>query len=278
VVPDGRSAEALVTRRSAVTQAWLASFFPLIGFLDFPKPGVAVTVTRVVVLVVAAGLLVMLHQQRSRPRLLLFRAAFVIANLPLLPMFWFVAHERGARGLPLELFLRENVAAFVVALLSPPYLPVSVILIVALTLQSFVLSLEGVLPIEPHTLEHQPWTSLVIGAAAILLAFYRVRRRREDVRSILVRARVAGLEHLTRSFLAVRDLANTPLQNLELSISLLEHRSTEAHQLAVTMARSVRRLRELNKILATRSSSYDGQGAVESFDPLEVLGEGPPPR
>jgi hypothetical protein len=269
-----REAEALVTWRSAVTQAVLTAIVPVAGMLDFPNAGTAVLISRGFTLVWALTLLGVLLAQRKRPRLEFCRLACALAPLPLLVMFWLLIHERSARDLPLEIFIRGNVASLLFAMQTPPKAAANLVTISAFTVENLVLYWNGTIVRVPHTTSWlEPWTSLLVGACAVGLALYRARRMRREVQLIAAVERALALDRLTRSFLAVRDLANTPLQTLEVTLALLDARYPAAHDLTRKMARSLMRMRELNQILSAQASNLSWKNGGESFDPTSVLKE-----
>jgi hypothetical protein len=266
-----REAETLVTWRSAVTQAVLTAVFPVFGYLDFPSTGRPVFLSRVVCIGWALALLAILVRQRKRPSLTFSRIAFGLAPIPLLPMFWLLAHERSLRILPLELFFRENLASVLCAVATPPAAAISLVVIAAITAQNFIVYYFGAIPLAADTTRLEPWTSLLIGVFAVGLALYRAHRQRAEVGLIVARERATALERMTRSFLAARDLANTPLQTLELSLSLLKGRYPQAQDLTTKMERSLMRLRELNLVLDIKASEVEWKTGDESFDAMSVL-------
>jgi hypothetical protein len=266
-----RDAEAIVTRRAAVTILVLSAIIPVYGYLDLPVVSLPVRISRLVAVGWALLFLGILLMKWQRPPLVFTRIVFGLAPIPLLPMFWLLAHERNARGLPLELFIRENVVSLLLAALTPPSATFTILLICAFTLQGIALYSVGGIPIVRAAENLQPWTSALIGLSAVGLALYRAHRQREEVRLIVARERATALERLTRSFLAIRDIANTPLQTLEVSLSLLTARHPEDRDLASTMQRSVVRLRDLNHVLASEAPELVGTAGEESFDPMKAI-------
>jgi hypothetical protein len=265
-------AEAFVTWRSAVTIAALAASLTILSHLNFPdvirRP---LAISRLVTLGWESALLGILISQRRKPGLGASSVAFGLTAVPVLPMFWLIAHERTLRGLPLELFARENAAAIVFALTTPPSATVCLIVIAACTAQAVLSYWIGGFPISLATLRLEPWTSMLFGMFAAAVALYRARRQRREVALIVEAERSAALGRLMRAYLAVRDLVNTPLQTLGISLSLLTTRRPEDRQLHQAMERSVERLRELNRTLATERAAVAFRPGEESFDPIAVL-------
>lgn len=268
-------AEAFVTWRSAITVnaliAIVAALGPSSGVLNLPGIGRPFVVSRIVTIVLTIGLIGVLIPQRNGARLSVFLALFVLPAVPVLVMNWFLAGERAAQGLPVELFVREASASAVYALSAPPKAIVSLVPIAAFSLESLLVywtargSPSGQLP------RWQPWTGLLYGTCMALIAVYRARRQQREVETIVKLEQAAALRGLIRSYLAVRDLLNTPLQTLRVSAHLLRVRYPAAKRVTGAMERAVGRLDELNQLLAEEASAVEWPSGTEAFDPVNVL-------
>ena len=109
------------------------------------------------------------------------------------------------------------------------------------------------------------------------VVLYVIGRRVSAVERAAERARTEAraLERLAREQLALRDLANTPLQTLEIVVELLRRQHPEARELSDRMERSLVRLRELSRAISVHPGVRWGP-REESFDPLAVLELRPP--
>jgi hypothetical protein len=171
----------------------------------------------------------------------------------------------------MELFVREAIASAVYAVAAPPRAIVSLVPIAAFTVEALLAywtaheSHHGQMP------PWQPWTSLFYGTCMALLAVYRARRQQQDVATTVKLERAAALQRLMRSYLAVRDLVNTPLQTLRVSAHLLEVRYPTAKEITGPMERAVERLNELNQLLADEASAFEWSPGTEAFDAVTVL-------
>jgi hypothetical protein len=268
-----RDAQAILSWRAAVSLAALVAVFQIFGQLDFPGAGAAVRYSRLAVLTWELALLAYLIPQRRRPRLGPSLFCFGIAPLPLLVAFWLVEQERSMRGLPVELFFRENFMSVLIAAMTPPIAWISLVAIGAFTVQNVLLFVLRPIPLVPEVTRGEPWVVLFIGTCSVLLAFYRAHRTRSVVELIVMRERAVALERLTRSFVAVRDFANTPLQTLEVATSLLAVRCPQGRQLLERMARAVARLRGLNHLLDGGHEALGGP-VHDSFDAVQWIGGG----
>jgi hypothetical protein len=265
-------AEALVTWRSAVTMSVLVAALGLLGLLNWFRGEHSAVIVRIFGLIWALWLLGLLVTERKRPRLWVARIAFAATSVPLFPIWWLVIRQRVAHGVPVEPFLRHEVACAIYAMATPPTAAISLVVIGALTIDSLIL-LWWIGP-HAHVLESQPWqpwTIILLGSCSAVLALYRAHRQRHEVAAIIELERVAAFQHLMRTYLAVRDLVNTPLQTLRNSAALLAKRYPEAGELTATMERSVQRLDGLNRILSADASKVEWPPGGESFDPMTVL-------
>jgi GAF domain-containing protein len=85
-----------------------------------------------------------------------------------------------------------------------------------------------------------------------------------------------ALRRLTRVALAVKDMANSPLQTLTFDVELLARTSGVAEQILDRMARALDRLKELDAVLAHYTPSVELQPGDEAFDAVEILRESAP--
>jgi hypothetical protein len=269
--PSERRAEALITRRSAITVTVLTLFFVIMGYLDFPAKSGPLVVLRMASVGWSLWLLAMLIRQGTHPGLWFSRVVVGLAPLPLLPIFWLTAQEHSIRNLPLELFIRENVCSVVWAVVAPPNVAVSAAVIVAFSSQSLILFWWGGIPLDRPITRMEPWTTLFVGFGSLLLAFYRAHRQRGEVRMIVAAERATALAQLARAFLAVRDLANTPLQTIEVALALLSERYPAAGELTIKIEHSLIRLRDLNEVLANKAAETEWRSGDESFDSMSVI-------
>jgi hypothetical protein len=265
-------AEALMTWRSAVTMSVLMAALALLGALNSPLTEHAIVVVRIVGLVWALGLLGILVSERKNPSLWVARVSFAVTPIPAFPTWWLLIGERGVHGLPLEAFVRQEVACIVYAVATPPTAAISLVVVGAFTLDSLIL----LWWVGPHshivqTQPWQPWTIVLFGLSAAVLALHRAHCQRQEVAAIVELERAAAFQQLLRTYLAVRDLVNTPLQTLRISAALLAKRYPEASELTDTLERSVGRLDELNRILSADASTVEWPPGGESFDAMTLL-------
>jgi hypothetical protein len=268
-------AEALVTWRCAITTNGLiaiaAAVGPSSGILNLPGISRPFVISRLATIVVTVTLTAFLIAQRKEPRLSLARVLFALPAIPVLFMNWFLARDRAALGLPTELFVREAIATAVYALATPPRTIIGLAPIAAFTVESLLVYLMARWSHDSQVPSGQPWTGLLSATCMAALAVFRAHRQQKEVVIIVKLEQAAALRGLMRSYLAVRDLVNTPLQTLRISAHLLAARYPEAHEVTGSIERAAERLNELNKVLADEASAVEWSPGMEAFDPITIL-------
>jgi hypothetical protein len=89
---------------------------------------------------------------------------------------------------------------------------------------------------------------IFIGVAAVLLVF-RVRGAASERALARANAVMSSSTELNRRLLALRDLANTPLQTLEVGVSMIALQYPAAKPITGAMERAVVRMRDLQPLL-----------------------------
>src|SRR5262249_5138480 len=88
--------------------------------------------------------------------------------------------------------------------------------------------------------------------------------------ALLLEAESRSLQRLARMALAVRDMANTPLQTLKIAIDLMGRTPTRREELLRAMAGAIHRLEALDKALSSYASKAPWSKGDESFDPVAI--------
>ncbi len=262
-------------------RAWWAAFFAtlltLLGevaysFIDLRvhQGNQVLPTLRAVHVLEAMGLLALLVARRRTASLQLSADVFTALAVPYLIIFAVAEVAMTASGLVWMPLTGHRLLMVGIGLLAPTGLALGLGLIAAFALEAVVLWYGLELH---HRLEMpwEPWITLVWGGAACGLLVFRVRTQRIELRLQKARAEAESLERVARLFLAMRDAANTPLQSLEVGVSLLQQRSPENAALLVTMERALTRLRSLSTRLAIADPLLDWAGQEESIDSEEVL-------
>lgn len=197
-----------------------------------------------------AGCTLLLLARRRSPSRALCTGVFAAVTVPFLLTFWLneeVFAATGRLGTTWELFLGPKLAMFVVASLCP-LAPswVAPTLLAAFGLEQvamwFALDLGSPLS---HVGNREPWLSISCAGLATVLLACRMHHSRREHELAVTRADASVLRRTNQAFLAVQDMANTPIQNLEIALALMEEQH-RGDPLVGAARRSVVRLRELS--------------------------------
>jgi hypothetical protein len=246
-------------------------------FIAFPAPlGSMLTALRLAQLISAITWLLVLARKQSCPRLGASLAAFALAPLPYLLMYSFLAAAHEASRTPFEPLLRQTMAVIVIGILSPRQVWVTITMIAAFAVEACLEYWISGFGASKNYRPHEPWLTVGTAALATWVAISRARiltRERTLTRQLRETKEAARMAKLA---LAVLDLANTPLQVIELQLTLLEERHQPAPPEAILIRRAVGRLVELNRLLSTYvpdANWVDVDDSLESFNAMTVLRE-----
>ena len=219
---------------------------------------------------VSIALLVLLIAARHTRRIAgLSSAAFVANNAAIVVALWHDAAMGALAAAPWVPFQPHKLGALAVALLAPPRIWSGAVSI-GLFAGSAVLQWVMLVPELKARAPAEPWAILAFGTFAAGIYAYRIYAWRKEQRlaDALAEARIS--ERLSRIVLALQDLANTPLQTLELTSALLA-RGGAAPPLIDRMQRALARLRDLNRIMAHYSPKRSVWQGTASLDSRSVI-------
>jgi hypothetical protein len=128
-------------------------------------------------------------------------------------------------------------------------------------------SMRAALPIEA------PWTTLVYPLIASGVLVHRVRARRLEREMVRARVKREELERFAKVSLAYRDLANSPLQSIELVRAALRKAHPESKELLERLRRNLARLRDLGEMLSHTEHQVVWTSKEEAFDAAQVIAE-----
>jgi hypothetical protein len=115
----------------------------------------------------------------------------------------------------------------------------------------------------------EPWALVAFLLFAGVILFYRNRQQRLEQQMVEAQSEAAALAQVARTFLAVRDLVNTPLQTIAAVAALLDQIPAGRVQ-ADRLRRSLERMKELEQILGEESRPPSSADSA-AFDALFVL-------
>ena len=118
-----------------------------------------------------------------------------------------------------------------------------------------------------------PWIMLTYPLIATGILIYRVRALRMEREMMRASAQREGLERLAKVSLAHRDLANSPLQAIELLRARLYKEHPESKELLAHLQSSLERLRAMGEILSETEHHVVWTSKEEAFDAAQVITE-----
>jgi hypothetical protein len=261
-------------RRAAVTVNALLLFGHLAQLIVFHPPWAnTLVVARLAQIALSTTLLVGLLAGRWRVSLRMSQIAYALPVVAQLVTYWVIGAAREASGQSWEPLWRQKVLSLLLAILSPGELPITATLILAIGAEAFLEVTIGGLGDSPSLGAGEPWIMLALTAASLGILIYRRQRQRVE-RLLVDKAREAeAFERLARVAVAVRDLANTPIQLLEFSLDVLVERHPDLQRDFERMRRAVQKLRGLNRLLEPYERGIHWRPDVESPDSASLLRE-----
>jgi hypothetical protein len=218
----------------------------------------------------------LLWKRRTRPRWLssgafLFNIAVIVFALRMTD----AAYSTVPAWVPYQ---AHKLGALTVALLAPEGW-VGVLSILAVCGEAIIHYLTLPASIQVHVFG-EPGSTVAYGIFALALLAVQVRRQSSERLLAETQAETLSMERLAKTALAIRDLANTPLQTIELSLALLRRLAQDAPsdwaRHLDQIDRAFERLRDLNRILDRAGHTAPGV-ARESFDAQAILEGAWPP-
>jgi hypothetical protein len=197
--------------------------------------------------------------------------AFLVNTAATLVALWVTSiywASAGPRWIP---FQANKLGALAAALLAPD-LPTGLVAIAAYVAMVPL----RYLTFAPDTWRHfalgEPWTILIYGLFGVALLVYRLQGQALERRVLRLSSETAATERLARTFLAVRDFTNTPLQTIELATQAIRRRNPELGLTLDRIDRSVDRLFRLNHTFSTYESHLKWTDGDVSLDPDALIG------
>jgi hypothetical protein len=216
------------------------------------------------------GLLALLLARRGEVSVRMSASIFTAVALPYLPIFAVAEVAMASLGRAWLPLTGHRLLMMGIGMLAPTGLRLGCALIGAFALEGVILWY-GLGLHERLQMPWEPWVTLVWAGTACGLLAFRVRTLRIEQRLLQARAEADALERVARLLLVLRDAANTPLQSLELGVTLLQQRSPENVALLSTMERALVRLRALTQRMAIADPLLEWEDHAESFDAEEAL-------
>jgi hypothetical protein len=156
-------------------------------------------------------------------------------------------------------FQASKLGCLIAALLAPEFW-VGLVSILGYSL-SAVLQFEYFFPPEIRTRvdSAEPWPIIAFALGGVLALIYRFRRVKLEQELAQVQAQVFAIRRLANAFLNIRDLMNSPLQVIELSVDALRKSDESQKPILDRIDRSVQNLREINSVLVEHEKEIEWQ-------------------
>jgi hypothetical protein len=194
------------------------------------------------------------------------------ANLiPVYGLLWIVDGHLADQGKFWVPFRPHELSSLAIAVLAPPLRTIGILAIMIFpALATLRYSL-----FQPEQLVWLPARPLIPPFAfamfALVLYFFRLQGLRIAKQAAEKGAELKMMRKLARSVLAIKDLANSPIQSLTLDSELLSRRHPEEAELTNRIRSAISKLQELNNILdshAPKKENLEGQVSLDSMAEL----------
>ncbi len=161
-------------------------------------------------------------------------------------------------------FQASKLGCLVAAILAPEFV-VGLLSILAYSL-SALLQFAFFFPpeLKARVAAAEPWPILAFGLAGVLVLIYRFRQAQLEQEVARIQAQNFAIRELTNAFFNIRDLMNTPLQVIELSLNVLRNSNQTPPTILDRIDRSLQNLRKINALLVQHEKEIDSHAKIPS--------------
>ncbi len=228
------------------------------------------TPIQITAVVVCSAIWIWSLVHRGVPKMATSNLVILILNVAIIAALTSAGQRLAESGLPWVPFRPHKLGAMAVALLAPPMIWVGVATIIgfagAATIQYLLF--------DPAIRERLPFgdplSTVMFGAFALVLLFYRHRADKVEREVVRAHAEAESYQRHARAILAIRDLSNTPLQTLTNLIPLLRLHP-QLDETTDHLERAVARLTELERATRPFEQHLEWDPGDESWDPRSIL-------
>jgi hypothetical protein len=203
---------------------------------------------------------------RRPPRVAAGNAIFLLSLVPTAVMVWLIDTGRAAEGLRWVPYEPTKLSAVYLALIAPPTLWVGATAILMFIGSGFAHHVVLGDAIRGRMASVEPWGLIAYGAFALVLLLFQHRRHVLQLELEHERSERLALEKIADVALALRDLANTPTQTIELIRHELSRHDERTAVLAQHMRRSLDQLVRLSELLSRYAHAVTWTRRPTSFD------------
>ena len=219
----------------------------------------------VMTVLVGIGLMVFLLVRRRRATVRLGSAVFLVNTVVMLITLWITSGFWATSGTTWTPFQANKLGALTVPMLAPQ-LGVGLASIAgfaATAVAKFYFLDPGIQRGFPVG---EPWFVLVYALFGGVLLVFRLRGLALERDMLRVQAEAASADELARTFLSLRDYANTPIQTIVFTTELLRARGHDLDPILDRLDRAVDRLRDLSRSLVRYENARSWRAGEESMD------------
>lgn len=233
-----RSRSEQMWRASAATSA-IAMVSGIIGSVGFLVKMPQFSIPSMLLALGGGAALVVLLVSGLRSRSVLSITAFFFSAFLVLSCVWLNQQIYLQTGKSFEPFVGDKIFALTVGLIAPPILWVGLVAILATGIaplvQYLLLSTEvrQVLPVQ------EPWSTLVFVMVGLGVYVFRVRSYEIQLKAARLEERALLLQEFAHLLINAQHLANTPMQTLLNSMSILKAKNPESEQLLEVMGHAL---------------------------------------
>jgi hypothetical protein len=214
-------------------------------------------------------LLGVLIVRRRKPSLALADLIFLVNATAVIIAIWWIGGAYAASAQPWVPFQEHKLGMVTVALLAPE-IWVGVVGIAAHVGASMIqLALFPSVTREHLPLE-EPWATVAFLLFAALLLVYRAKQAARERKLARALAQAEANEHLAKVLLAVRDLANTPLQTISFAAGTARATHADVAPAMDRIDRSLGKLRAIERLLRGSDECLRWTEADTSLDSVAL--------
>jgi hypothetical protein len=272
---------ATEAHRSAVICALVGLVGTFIGFAGFWQLGGAGLHRALFAgLITNCAALWVLQARRHSPSRALSNALFLLVLVPAVLIAWKVDEGRAASSARWVPFEPNKLSALTIAMIAPPGWATGLAGIGMFVGSALIHNCLVSEAVRARMAAGEPYGILAYGAFSLVLLGFK--QRGHGMRDELARARAEklALERVARVAIALRDLANTPVQTLELVRHELMLDAPWLHVQQQRMGRALAQLRKLNDVLMQYQNAVNWDDKGHAFEdelapPPSTSGDGP---
>ena len=252
-----------LSEREAWAGASIAALFNSLGMLleialDRKIPGIS-PIPAVVSASIGVALLALLLIGRKRPSLLWASVAFSVNTASVVTALLLTNRQFAVLESNWVPFQASKLGCLIAALLAPEF-GIGLLSILAYAL-SALLQFEFFFPpeLKASVASAEPWPIFAFGLAGIFALIYRFRQAQLEQDLAEIQAQHFAIRELTKAFLNIRDLMNTPLQVMEFSVQVLRKSNEVPTPVVDRIDRSVQSLKQVNMMLVQHEKEIERQ-------------------